>query len=62
MKFAESRNLGKSHGDAGYAAWLPSLFQKAPGQVVYLVFSPGMPMLALLSEAMSLCRWKSAGR
>ncbi len=49
-------------GDAGYAALLPSLFQKVPGQVVYLVFSPGMPMLSLLSEAMALLpavkRWQ----
>lgn len=49
-------------GDAGYAALLPSLFQKSPHLVVYLVFSPGMPMLALLSEAMALLpvenRWQ----
>ncbi len=52
----------KVTGDAGNAALLPSLFQKASGQVVYLVFSPGMPMLSLLSEAMALLppasRWQ----
>ena len=52
----------KITGDAAYAAWLPTLFQKTPGQVVYLVFSPGMPMLSLLSEAMALLpaakRWQ----
>jgi hypothetical protein len=49
-------------GDAGYAALLPSLFQNAPRQVIYLLFSPGMPMLSLLSEAMALLpaesRWQ----
>jgi hypothetical protein len=52
----------KITGDAGHAAWLPALFQKAPGQIVYLIFSPGMPMLSLLSEAMALLpaakRWQ----
>jgi hypothetical protein len=60
--FGKAESWEKLTGDAGHAALLPSLFQKFPEQVVYLVFSPGMPMLSLLSEAMFLLppenRWQ----
>ncbi|WP_437206316.1 hypothetical protein [Planctomicrobium sp. SH664] len=49
-------------GDAGWAGVLAESFLKAPDRPAYLIFAPGMDMLALIGEALALLpperRWE----
>jgi hypothetical protein len=49
-------------GDAGWGGVLAEAFQADPARLVYLIFEPGMDMLALVAEALALLppeqRWE----